>query len=153
MLQDITNDLLYVLSILESIGKLSKYTGNYTDPEVFFDAEDQMPFNASLSLLINLGEASGKISKELKGKNKNIPWKIMKDFRNRVAHDYMNLDIFIVFSIIKNELPKIKESLEDIMVVELNGDNFSLEEYEACIGNRYYRHINFEKISSKITKK
>ncbi|MGL4969314.1 MAG: HepT-like ribonuclease domain-containing protein, partial [Fusobacteriaceae bacterium] len=38
-----------------------------------------------------------------------------KDFRNRVAHDYMNLDIFIVFSIIKNKLPKIKESLEDIM--------------------------------------
>ncbi|MGL4567449.1 MAG: HepT-like ribonuclease domain-containing protein [Fusobacteriaceae bacterium] len=57
-----------------------------------------------------------------------------KDFRNRVAHDYMNLDIFIVFSIIKNKLPKIKESLEDIMIVELNGDNFSLEEYEACIG-------------------
>ncbi|MGL4403497.1 MAG: HepT-like ribonuclease domain-containing protein [Fusobacteriaceae bacterium] len=153
MLQDITNDLLYVLSILESIGKLSKYTGKYTDPEVFFDAEDQMPFNASLSLLINLGEASGKISKELKSKNKNIPWKIMKDFRNRVAHDYMNLDIFIVFSIIKNELPKIKESLEDIVTAELNEKNFSLEEYEACIGNRYYRHINFEKISSKITKK
>ncbi|MGL4568186.1 MAG: HepT-like ribonuclease domain-containing protein [Fusobacteriaceae bacterium] len=150
MLQDITNDLLYVLSILESIGKLSVYTGNYSDPEVFFDADDQMPFNASLSLLINIGEASGKISDELKEKNRAIPWKIMKDFRNRVAHDYVNLDIFIVFNIIKNELPKIKDFLEDIVLAELNGKNFSMEEYEVCIGNRYYKHIDFEKISSKI---
>ncbi|MGL6066034.1 MAG: HepT-like ribonuclease domain-containing protein [Cetobacterium sp.] len=96
--------------MLESIGKLQKYTENYVDPEIFFDANDQMPFNASLSLLVNIGEASGKISKELKEKNLDIPWKILKDFRNRVAHDYMNLDIFIVFDVIKNKLPKIKES-------------------------------------------
>ncbi|MGL6132253.1 MAG: HepT-like ribonuclease domain-containing protein, partial [Fusobacteriaceae bacterium] len=132
MLQNITNDLLYVLSILESIGKLQKYTKNYVDPEIFFDANDQMPFNASLSLLVNIGEASGKISKELKEKNVDIPWKILKDFRNRVAHDYMNLDIFIVFDVIKNKLPKIKESFEKIISIELENKIFSKEEYNSC---------------------
>ncbi|MGL5428531.1 MAG: HepT-like ribonuclease domain-containing protein [Cetobacterium sp.] len=146
MLQNITNDLLYVLSILESIGKLQKYTKNYVDPEIFFDANDQMPFNASLSLLVNIGEASGKISKELKEKNVDIPWKILKDFRNRVAHDYMNLDIFIVFDVIKNKLPKIKESFEKIISIELENKIFSQEEYNSCIGNRYYKHVNFENI-------
>lgn len=147
MLQNITNDLLYVLSILESIGKLEKYTKQYEDPEVFFDAEDQMPFNASLSLLVNIGEASGKISKELKEKNTDIPWRILKDFRNRVAHDYMNLDIFIVFDVIKSKLPQIKEKFEKIIKIELLNTNFSKEEYEACIGNRYYKHVNFNKIN------
>lgn len=31
MLQNITNDLLYVLNILESIGKLLKYTDSYNN--------------------------------------------------------------------------------------------------------------------------
>ncbi|MGL4934496.1 MAG: HepT-like ribonuclease domain-containing protein [Cetobacterium sp.] len=151
MLQNITNDLLYVLSILESIGKLQKYSNDYDDPEIFFDANDQMPFNASLSLLVNIGEASGKISKELKDKNLDIPWKILKDFRNRVAHDYVNLDIFIVFDVIKNRLPGIKENFEKIISIELLNKNFAKEEYEACIGNRYYKHVDFEKINSEIT--
>lgn len=147
MLQNITNDLLYILSILESIGKLEKYTQNYENAEIFFDAEDQMPFNASLSLLVNIGEASGKVSEELKNKNLNIPWRILKDFRNRVAHDYMNLDIFIVFNIIKKELPKLQNLFEEIIITELLNENFLEEEYKVCIGNRYYRHVNFEKIN------
>ncbi|MGL5901069.1 MAG: hypothetical protein ACRCZO_00145 [Cetobacterium sp.] len=40
MLQNITNDLLYVLNILESIGKLQKYSNYYDDSEIFFDAND-----------------------------------------------------------------------------------------------------------------
>lgn len=150
MLQNITNDLLHVLNILESIGKLLKYTDSYNNAEIFFDATDQMPFNASLSLLINIGESSRKISKELKIKSQNIPWKIMKDFRNRVAHDYMNLDIFIVFEIIKKELPKVKNNLEKVVVFELNNKNFNIEEYEVCIGNRYYKHIDFKSINSEL---
>ncbi|MGL4254077.1 MAG: HepT-like ribonuclease domain-containing protein [Fusobacteriaceae bacterium] len=38
-----------------------------------------------------------------------------KDFRDRVAHDYMNLDIFIVFSIIKNKLAGMKESKKGLL--------------------------------------
>jgi len=130
MSPNIANDLLYILSILESIGKLSEYTKGYSDAEEFFEAANQMPFNASLSLLVNIGEASGKMSKELREKHVNIPWKTMKNFRNRVAHDYVNLNIFIIFDVIKDKLPSILENLEDIVSVELNNKNFILEEYQ-----------------------
>ena len=62
MLRNIANDLLYLLSILESIGKILKYTEKYSEPELFFESDDQIQFNASLLLLANIGEASGKIS-------------------------------------------------------------------------------------------
>ena len=95
MLRNIANDLLYLLSILESIGKILKYTEKYSEPELFFESDDQIQFNASLLLLANIGEASGKISDELKNKHNKIPWKIMKNFRNKITHDYVNIDFFI----------------------------------------------------------
>ncbi|MGL5152854.1 MAG: hypothetical protein ACRC7N_20035, partial [Clostridium sp.] len=64
-------------------------------------------------------------------------------------HDYVNLDIFIVFDVIKNRLPEIKENFEKIISIELLNENFAKEEYEACIGNRYYKHVDFEKIQNK----
>ncbi|ADO84566.1 HepT-like ribonuclease domain-containing protein [Ilyobacter polytropus] len=130
MSPNIANDLLYILSILESIGKLSEYTKGYSDAEEFFEVVNQMPFNASLSLLVNIGEASGKMSKELREKHVNIPWKTMKNFRNRVAYDYVNLNIFIISDVIKDKLPSILENLEDIVSVELNNKKFILEEYQ-----------------------
>jgi uncharacterized protein with HEPN domain len=148
MLENTANDLLYILSILESIGKIEKYSELYDDAENFFDAQDQMPFNATLSLLVNIGEVSGKITRNIKVKYSEIPWKLMKDFRNRVAHDYMNLDIFITFDIIKKELPKVKLDIEKLLIDELNNKKFIIEEYKVCIGNRYYKHINFEKINN-----
>lgn len=110
-----------------------------------------MPFNATLSLLINIGEVSGKITENIKEKYSEIPWKLMKDFRNRVAHDYMNLDIFITFNIIKKELPRVKLDIEELLINELNNKKFIMEEYKVCIGNRYYKHINFEKINKNLT--
>lgn len=109
-----------------------------------------MPFNATLSLLINIGEVSGKITENIEEKYKEIPWKLMKDFRNRVAHDYMNLDIYITFNIIKKELPRVKLNIEELLINELNNENFIMAEYAVCIGNRYYKYVNFEKINNKL---
>ena len=148
MLRNIANDLLYLLSILESIGKILKYTEKYSEPELFFESDDQIQFNASLLLLANIGEASGKISDELKNKYNKIPWKIMKNFRNKITHDYVNIDFFIVFGVIKNELPEVKIELEKIIAEELIAKKFVKEEYEVCIGNMYYRHVDIEKINN-----
>lgn len=40
MLENTANDLLYILSILESVGKIEKYSKLYDDAEFFFDAQD-----------------------------------------------------------------------------------------------------------------
>jgi uncharacterized protein with HEPN domain len=101
MLQQPNRDLTYVLRILESIGKILAYSKDFDEPIDFFHANDQKEFNASLMLLINIGEQSRKVSDELKNSYPLIPWSVMKTFRNRVAHDYVNLDKFIVFDIIK----------------------------------------------------
>ncbi len=74
MQPDIKNDLLYLLGILESIGKIERYTLPCTTADDFYFINEQLNFNASLNLLANIGELSAKTSSELKNKYPRIEW-------------------------------------------------------------------------------
>ena len=66
MLPNERNDLLYLLNILEYIGKIWKYTRGVKDAENLFELNEQMNLNASLTLLVNIGESVSKITEGLK---------------------------------------------------------------------------------------
>lgn len=146
MQPDIRNDLTYFLRIPESIQKIILYSKDYDDVIDFFFANDQKDFNASLMLFINIGEQSTKIENSLKEKYSNISWTLIKDFRNRVAHDYAGLDTFKVFEIIKEFLPGLKTSVETIVKNELKEGTFSLEEFDIAKQSKYYKNIDFSKL-------
>lgn len=145
MLPNIKNDLMYLLNIVESIEKIKLYVLDCVDAESFYELNDQLNFNASLNLFANIGESSGKISEELKLIYSDIMWKEMKGFRNRVVHDYVNIDLFMVFDTIKNDLSTLKVQLMDIIKNELSNGNFDREEYSKAQESFYYRHIDFDK--------
>ncbi len=50
MLAEIKNDLLYLLNLLESIEKIHIYSKKGETAEDFFYANDQLNFNATLTL-------------------------------------------------------------------------------------------------------
>ena len=146
MQQDIKNDLVYLLRILESIGKIQLYIANFDKAIEFFRANDQQNFNASLMLLINIGEQSNRVSNILKIKHSDLAWLQIKSFRNRVAHDYIGIDRFIAFDILQNELPTLKRQLEQIIRVEMLDGNFDREEYKLAQNSEYYTHIDYKNI-------
>ncbi|MCL2593725.1 MAG: hypothetical protein FWD82_10245, partial [Defluviitaleaceae bacterium] len=66
MLPNEKNDLMYLLNILEYIGKIWKYIGKATNAEELLELNEQMNLNASLTLLANIGENVSKITEKLK---------------------------------------------------------------------------------------
>jgi len=130
---------MYLINILEYIGKIWKYTEGINDAEKLFIKNEQMNFNASLTLLANIGENISKISDKLK--NENIHWQEIKDFRNRIVHDYGGIDLLIVYEIITNDLGILKQEIEKI-----NQKIFDIEELEVCKSSNFYKYIDFNKI-------
>lgn len=143
MLPNLKNDLLYLLNIVESIEKIAIYVQNCANAELFYEFNDQLNYNASLNLFANIGENSGKLSEELKQLYSDIEWKKMKGFRNKVVHDYINIDSFMVFDIIKNDLPLLKIRLMDVIKFELGKGTFDSEEFSEAQHSFYYRHVAF----------
>jgi len=146
MLANQKNDLLYLLNILESIGKVELYCSGIGSAEEFFSINDQLNFNATLNLLANIGESVSKLSEELKSQSSEVDWKRIKGFHNQVAHNYMGIDIYIVFDVVQKDLSKLKASVYAFIFKNLKSVVFDKEEFDAAKGNQYYRHIDFSKL-------
>ncbi|MDR2481145.1 MAG: DUF86 domain-containing protein, partial [Spirochaetaceae bacterium] len=104
MLPNEKNNLVYLFNILDHIGKIWKYTEGAKDAEGLYELNEQLNLNASLTLLANIGENVSKLTNTLKMEYSNIEWKQINEFRNRVVHDYIGIDLAIVYEIITNDL-------------------------------------------------
>ena len=140
------NDLLYLLNILEYSGKIWKYTENIASAEEFYEFNEQLNLNASLTLLANIGENIGKISEELKQEYQDIEWQSIKDFRNKIVHDYAGIDIDIVFEIITEDLKKLKPKIEQIIVKKTEQKVFDMDELNLAKESDFYKYVDFSKI-------
>jgi uncharacterized protein with HEPN domain len=62
-----------------------------------------------------MGEASNRISALGKGTFPELPWRDMKNVRNRIVHQYFDLNYKIIFLITRQELPTLKEQIERVL--------------------------------------
>ena len=137
------NDLLYLLNILEYSGKIWKYTESITNAEEFYEYNEQLNLNASLTLLANIGENVGKISEELKQEYQGIEWQSIKDFRNKIVHNYEGIDIEIVFEIITENLRELKPKIEQIIAKKIEEKIFSIDELNLAKESEFYKYVDF----------
>jgi len=138
-----------LINILEYIGKIWKYSEGINDAEELFEKNEQMNFNASLTLLANIGENISKISDKLKKEYKYIDWQVIKSFRNRIVHDYNNIDLAMVYEIISNDLKILKWKIEKIIINKTKKKIFNIDEIKLCDKSNFYKYIDFKSIIEK----
>jgi uncharacterized protein with HEPN domain len=61
-----------------------------------------------------LGEAAKQISEEFKSKNAGIPWREMIGMRNKLIHDYMEVDLQLTYDTANKDIPLLLEQLEKL---------------------------------------
>ena len=73
---------------------------------------------ASCMLIEAIGEGVKKINKIVPGflveRSPETQWKQIMGLRDHIAHGYFNLDADIIFDVVKNELPALKDTLKKI---------------------------------------
>ena len=67
--------------------------------------------SAVIMQLAVIGELSKRFSKEFK-KRVSLPWKQIAGFRDRAVHDYYQLDLEFVWLTIQDDIPVLKNALE-----------------------------------------
>lgn len=132
-------NFIYILTILEAIEKIYIYTKNLEDADSFYMANDQMNFNACQILLLVIGEESKKIESNLKEEHNQIPWNLIADFRNRIAHDYRSVDPNITFDIVKNYLEGLKKEL----IQMLGKISYEVGLLEEVVNSKEYKHLKY----------
>ena len=62
--------------------------------------------------MIQISENAKRLSDEYKEANSSLPWNELTGLRNRIVHDYGNIDLNIVFDTLKYDIPELLEMLK-----------------------------------------
>jgi uncharacterized protein with HEPN domain len=96
--------------IIDCINKIEEYTADLT----FDDFEDSnLIVDAVVRNIEIIGEASKNIPIEIQQLFIDIPWQKLRGIRNRIVHDYFNVDREIIWFIVTNELATLKKALQN----------------------------------------
>lgn len=105
---------LFIDDIRESIRLIEEYTKNISEQQFKQDKKIQ---DAVIRRLEIMGEAVKNIPNSLKEKNKNVLWFEISQFRNLIVHSYFEISLNRIWVVVKEDIPKIKESIKKIVLV------------------------------------
>lgn len=81
--------------------------------------DDKKTITACAFTVSQIGELAKDVSDETQNNYDNIPWKSIKGMRNRIVHDYENVDLSVLWGTIKNSLPELKNELKEVLIKEI----------------------------------
>lgn len=105
-LQHILDECNYITSVI---------TENSTKSSLL---EDETLKRAMVRSLEIIGEASKKIPVDIKVKWSNIQWRSMAGMRDKLIHDYMGVNYSIVWDVVKNKIPELREQVLEVLDTE-----------------------------------
>jgi uncharacterized protein with HEPN domain len=103
---------LLLKDIVNSIKKIKSYTNGMA-----FESfqNDDKTIDAVIRNFEIIGEAANRIPDEIKDKFDQINWFRIRGFRNRIVHDYMGVDLQIIWEIVEKNLDELLDQIQDII--------------------------------------
>ena len=95
--------------ILAAIDRVLRYTKNKTYEEL---VSDDMMYYAVVKNIEIMGEAANMLTQEFQEAHPETPWKQVKGMRNYIVHEYFQIDDIVVWDVVTNNLPSLREQIE-----------------------------------------
>lgn len=103
------DNAVYIEHMLDSILRIDEYVES---KELFYDSH--LVQDAVVRNLQVMAESSQRLSEEIKNKYSDVPWDDISGFRNVLVHDYLGIDLDVIWSVVEQELPRLKKVLTKI---------------------------------------
>jgi len=105
------DNLAYIDHILKCIRKIRKFVKGIDKKEF---ARNEMLQDAVIRNFEVIGEASKKITADFKKVYYDLPWKEISGMRDKLIHDYLGVDIDVIWETIEQDLPVLHKALKKI---------------------------------------
>ena len=102
------DDRIYLSHIRDAIHQILDYTaGGYEEFRKDRKGQDAVIRNFEI-----IGEAVKRLSQGVRTQNDDIPWKKIAGLRDELIHEYFGVDLKIVWNIVENELPRLRDKVD-----------------------------------------
>jgi uncharacterized protein with HEPN domain len=111
------DDIVYIRHILDAISRIEEYT-----KEVGY--ENFMSNNLIQAGVVReieiIGEATKRLSRGIREKYPDIPFKKMAGMRDKLIHDYFGVDLDAVWKTVEKDIPSLKKEIKNLFEKEEN---------------------------------
>ena len=75
---------------------------------------DEVLMDSVMFRLIQISENAERLTDRCKSQHPSVPWRAIKGLRNRIVHEYGNVDLGVVYETVQNDLPMLLCTLEQV---------------------------------------
>ncbi len=104
---------LYLTHVLESIELAHAYVEGVDFREF---SESQKLQDAVIRRIEIIGEAVKNLPAEVRDAAPGVPWRRIAGMRDKVVHDYMGVDIELVWTVVHRDLPELAMEVRGLLV-------------------------------------
>lgn len=106
----------YLEHIVQAIGHITSYVQEIDSAATL--ERDHKTQAAVIRNIEIIGEAANRIYRqapEFVTDHPSLPWPQMRGMRNRMIHNYFDVNIDVLWRTIKNDLPELKQQIDDLL--------------------------------------
>jgi uncharacterized protein with HEPN domain len=105
----------YLQHIVSAIDRARNYTSGM---DFLAFEQDTRTQDAVIRSIEILGEAANKVrtaDPDFAARHSDIPWDLMYGMRNRIVHDYFEVDLAVVWQTVQKDLPALRKQIEALL--------------------------------------
>ena len=106
------DDLPYLKHIVDAVSKIEDYVKNVKREKFLKDAKTQ---DAVVRELEVIGEATKRLSGDIRQRYPQIPWTAVAGARDRLIHAYFDVDLEEVWKTVCDDIPHLKRTVEKMI--------------------------------------
>ena len=89
-----------------------EHIGEMTKTEFLRDVKTQ---DAVIRKMEIIGEAVKRLPSEIRESNPLVPWKRMAGMRDKLVHDYADVDLVILWNVARHEIPDLQNVVNEVL--------------------------------------
>ncbi len=103
---------LFLQHMLESIATIGEYVGDIDEGGFRSSGLHQ---DAIIRQIQVIGEAAKRVGFDVTSKYPEIPWRDIAGMRDKLVHDYFGVDVGMVWTTAKEDLPALEFQLSEVL--------------------------------------
>lgn len=117
--------------ILQKISAYIDDVAQYVDGFSFEKFKtDKKTLSACAFSVSQIGELAKEISEDTQKLYADIPWKSIRGMRNKIVHDYENIDLAVLWGTVTKSLSELSRQIDSVLYQEIEELNVFSEEDE-----------------------